>query len=357
MGIKWANERWNGLQPVGYRPWEDPPGHPIAGKVERWPHPLSPRVNGHFISMAEPDLNFLCEQIWGRVQYSNNPDSLPTGGPVWNENFVGHWEALGPSHLLLEGPESNYGSSLRMEAQFTTSDPLSGNPGLVVEQEIGTNGSPPVSRTLVFPRYFYNQGNHTVGMLQDPDRNKPVFGPPWTTRDAYWQGLAQCYPQSTLDIHPPEPLELEVNELIGIHSKMVPSQSINGGVFLDLQAPDREFGGLWWDPAGNANEIIVPSPYNWVSLGAQMRTGTALVNQISFYFAINGAFNAPYRIGSSRRLSGLAQNLDIPVGMSPWIPVSPGDIIQIWASQSGGSLSSNAAQNWVAVRGAYMTLA
>lgn len=167
-------------------------------------------------------------------------------------------------------------------------------------------------------------------------------------------GVSECYPFDTLappDIWVGE--EAMSNELAGVLAYAVPSQSIAGGVFLNLQAPIVEEGGQWWDPLGNANELIVPEPWNFIKARVWVGTGTARVNSITIGMEKAGTFDYPGVLVVTERQSDNAQNTGLSVGHSRWCPVSPGDVLRLYASQTGGGLSSTDERSGIEIQAAY----
>jgi len=167
-------------------------------------------------------------------------------------------------------------------------------------------------------------------------------------------GFSECYDIESFAA--PDPNQGDgfmSEELLGVLSAVVPSQSIDTTGYLDLEAPVREVGGQWWDPGGDATEIIVPAPINFIRCKASIVTSVARTNFISLQFHRNGSSGGVGWPFSYDRHSHSAQNSAVSIA-SAWVPVSEGDIIQLRAGQTGGVLNGTSGLCWVEVQGRYL---
>jgi len=166
-------------------------------------------------------------------------------------------------------------------------------------------------------------------------------------------GFSECYPVDTFP--PPDDEETVMNRLPpGVIANFVPGQSIDAGFLLDLQAPSREIGGIWW-LAGNPSEIVIPPPWNFVTISAHINTSTARQHSLGFYAKRNGSENNwEAALRHNHPWGQVASNASVHLSSQHLEPVSPGDIITFHAEQNGGAIGTTANRNWVSVIGHYL---
>jgi len=128
--------------------------------------------------------------------------------------------------------------------------------------------------------------------------------------------------------------------LNGVSLQAVGGVSFGSSYTVPWQNPDREEGGVWFDPLQTSprTKIIVPNPFNLIWLTAQLQY-TPTVQYANLFWQKNGS-PFPYRpVGSERSCTGSAQALYLTAGSGGWVSVAPGDTIELRSSVGSGSVS------------------
>lgn len=351
MGVTWVGKRLDGnFVPPGDEPWDDQVGIPNRLLVPQWPRTSTPRTNPLFRTLSDPLVRPLASRIFGSLRYRNFSGPNPNLSPAWIEYFWGDWQPVGENHLSLSSGPSPHASSFSMDLEYLEVVPETGRSGTRIKFEYRPEGANTLTRTSVWDSFQYNIGYEFSPDFSDPPVDYSNYPIPHTQCAVNFHGMAHCYPVDTFA--PKE--DFKMNELAGVLLRCAVPQSISGGRDLDFQSPDREFGGQWWNPLGNANEIIVPTPWNYVMLACQVTADSSRVNEMLAGFRINGSLDSPYRM-LTRAPTSNGNSLKEVQAVSPfWIPVTPGDVIQLYASGTSTSINTTPERNWLSVKAAYL---
>lgn len=345
----WVGQRYLAVTaiPPTPPPWDVTVGEP--NKIAQWPIDSTRRISPTMRWPSDEFFRPIHARFWGFVGKALIDPALTSSYDELEYFFVDLFEVSG---TRLEGstPLSAFGTKIDFVVERVEEllPPPGDSPGVKITQTIQIPGQPDIVRELLFFDADYSYRGPISGISQIPVGLQPELGP-WPYVWAWFKAMSQCYPTDSLT---PAKEPILSNELAGVLAHLTPNQSIAGGINPTISSIIREVGGTWFNPA-NPTELVVPAPWNYVRLAGLISTGTNRVNSITVGFTINGGFEYPIAVLNTERQSANAQNTIMPFHSPHWIAVTPGDVIEAYASQTGGTLSGTVGRSWVNVQAGY----
>lgn len=349
---QWVGQRYDAVAafPPAPTPWDAALGEPTY--ISQWPKDKTKRISPTLRWDVDEFFRPMHSRLFGFIGYGVNDPAIGLGFDHV-EYFVLDLSEVNGTLLRGSTPISAYNSRVLVEIERFDSLPGVPFPVVRARRVVNAAGQGEVTQDALFGFSDYSYlGPDPSQLAKIPIGLSPEVGKPFPYVWLWYQGLAECYPADSFQEAEARQMS---NELAGILINPVPSQSIAGGQDIEFSNVIREAGGLWFDPAQPSpkTQIVVPSPFNYIRFVGKIKTGNSSTNQVTVAMTINGSRELPLRVAQQTNPGGAATTVDIEAVSPHWIAVSPGDIIGMWCSQNGGSISPTLERNWVSVQGAF----